>query len=149
MTGINSFKAFSPRIVFIPFVDMIKGPVDTMLNIILFLPFGFFMPLLYKKYNRAGRIALAGFLLSLSIEFAQMFGMGATDINDLITNTVGACLGYFIYYLLSKTTRKELRKKFHANKISDGREVFFFVAYSLVIMVTIQPFTIHILFHLA
>ena len=39
----------------------------------------------------------------------QMFGRGATDINDLITNTVGACLGFFIYQLLSKLVSKELR----------------------------------------
>ena len=149
MTGINSLKAFSPRIVLIPFVDMIRGPIDTILNVVLFLPLGFFIPLLYKKYNCIGRIALTGFLLSLSIELIQMFGMGATDINDLITNTVGACLGYFIYKLLSKATRKELCEKFHAKKINDDIEVLFFVIYSLAIMVTIQPLIIHILFNLA
>ena len=40
--------------------------------------------------------------------FIQMFGRGATDINDLITNTVGACLGFFIYQLLFKLVSKEL-----------------------------------------
>ena len=63
----------------------------TMLNIVLIIPLGFFLPLLYKKYDSLGKIALVGFLVSLSIEIAQMFGTGATDINDLITNTVGAC----------------------------------------------------------
>ena len=29
----------------------------------------------------------------MSIEIIQMFGMGITDINDLITNTGGACFG--------------------------------------------------------
>ena len=46
MTGINSFEEFSPRIVFIPFIDMVKGPVDTILNVVLFLPLGFFQ--IYK-----------------------------------------------------------------------------------------------------
>ena len=148
MTGIGKLTPFAPRIVLIPFVDMIRGPIDTILNVILFLPLGLFIPLLYKKYNRISRIALTGFLLSLAIELVQMFGRGATDINDLITNTVGACLGYFIYKLLSKVTKKEFCEKFQANKINDGIEMLFFVAYSFLIMVTIQPFVIHILFRL-
>ena len=97
MTGIGKLKAFEPTLVLVPFRDMISGPIDTILNIILFVPLGFFLPLLYKKYGHIGSVALVSFLLSLSIEIVQMFGRGATDINDLITNTVGACLGFFIY----------------------------------------------------
>lgn len=148
MTGIGKLKSFSPKMVLIPFLDMISGPMDTVLNAILFFPLGFFLPLLYKKYNRISSVALTGFLFSLSIEIIQMFGRGATDVNDLITNTVGTCLGYFIHKLLSKPTRKELRRRFQANKINDGIEVLFFIVYSFVIMVTIQPLVIHSLFRL-
>ena len=49
MTGIGKLKEFAPRIVFIPFVDMVSGPVDTVLNVILFVPLGLFLPLLWKK----------------------------------------------------------------------------------------------------
>ena len=94
VTGIHELKAFSPRLVLVPFLDMIRGPMDTVLNIILFLPFGFFLPLLYRKYNRAIQVVFAGFLLSLSIEVLQMFGMGTTDINDLITNTIGLSISF-------------------------------------------------------
>ena len=148
MTGIGRLKAFSPRIVLIPFLDMISGPIDTMLNVILFVPLGFFLSLLYKKYNRVSNIALAGFLFSLSIEIVQMFGRGSTDINDLITNTVGACLGYFLYKLLSKSIRKDFCREFQANKINAGIEVLLFWVYSFVIMLTIQPLLIHSLFRL-
>jgi len=120
-----------------------------MLNIILFVPLGFFLPLLYKKYRHIGSVALVGFLLSLSIEIVQMFGRGATDINDLITNTVGACLGFFIYQLLSKLVSKELCRKFQSYNINEGTELLFFIIYSFVIMVTIQPIIISTLFHLA
>ena len=149
MTGITSFKAFSPRIVLIPFVDMIRGPIDTILNVILFFPLGFFLPLLYKKYNHMNRVALTGFLLSLSVELIQMFGMGATDINDLITNTIGTCLGYFIYKLLSKIMQKELCEKFQADKINDNKEVLFFIVSSFIIMLTLKPLVTHNLFNLA
>lgn len=148
MTGIGKLKAFFPRIVVIPFADMISGPMDTMLNVILFFPLGFFLPLLFQNYNRISKIALTGFLLSLSIELVQMLGRGATDINDLITNTVGAVLGYLICKLLSKPMRKELLEKFQAKNINDGFEILFFIVYSFVIMVTIQPLVISSLFGL-
>lgn len=148
MTGIGRLKAFSPRIVPIPFRDMISGPVDTILNVILFLPLGFFLPLLYKKYDRVSKAALTGFLLSLSVELIQMFGRGGTDINDLITNTVGAGLGYLIFKLLAKRTGVRLREKFWANQVNDGVEILFFAVCSFVVMVTIQPLVIHSLFRL-
>lgn len=149
MTGIGKLKAFEPTLVLVPFRDMISGPIDTILNIILFVPLGFFLPLLYKKYGHIGSVALVSFLLSLSIEIVQMFGRGATDINDLITNTVGACLGFFIYQLLSKLVSKELCRKFQSYNINEGTELLFFIIYSFVIMVTIQPIIISTLFHLA
>ena len=68
-------SAFDPRIVYIPFVDMIRGPVDTVLNVILFIPLGIFLPLLYKKYDKMGKVVLIGFLISVSIEIVQMFGV--------------------------------------------------------------------------
>ena len=148
MTGIGKLKVFEPTIVLIPFRDMISGPIDTILNVILFAPLGFFLPLLYKKYSHISTVALTGFLFSLSIEIVQMFGRGATDINDLITNTVGACLGFFIYQLLSKLVSKELCRKFQSYNINEGTELLFFIIYSFVIMVTIQPLVISRLFRL-
>lgn len=148
MTGIGKLKPFAPRLVLIPFVDMISGPIDTILNVVLFVPLGFFTPLLYKKYNRISKIAFSGFLLSLAVELVQMFGRGATDVNDLITNTVGACLGYFVYILFAKAARKDFCKKFQANNINDDAEMLLFTVYSFLIMVTIQPFVIHSLFRL-
>lgn len=148
MTGIGKLKSFSPRLVLIPFVDMLNGPADTILNIILFVPLGFFLPLLYKKYLSAGSAVLSGFLVSLAVEIVQMFGRGATDINDLITNTVGTCAGYLIYKLLSKIAGNKFCRSFHANAVSDSVEVLFFASYAFLVMVTIQPMVIHKLFRL-
>ena len=148
MTGIGKLKGFSPQLVLIPFLDMISGPVDTVLNVLLFIPLGFFLSLMYRKYNRISRVALTGFLLSLAIEVVQMFGRGSTDINDLITNTVGTCLGYFLYKWLSTLARKDVCEKCQAIYINEYKEILFFVIYSFVIMVTIQPFIIHTYFGL-
>ena len=65
-------------------------------NILLFLPYGFLWGLMRKKglWN-----ALAvGFLTSLGIEFQQLFsGRGVFQTDDMITNTLGALLGYILY----------------------------------------------------
>ena len=148
VTGIHELKAFSPRLVLVPFLDMIRGPMDTVLNIILFLPFGFFLPLLYRKYNRAIQVVFAGFLLSLSIEVLQMFGMGTTDINDLITNTIGAFLGYGIYTVLSNITSQGVCGRFYAAADHEQKELLLLVVYSFAIMVTVQPVVVSRLFGL-
>ncbi len=148
MTGIGRLRAFSPRIVLIPFLDMISGPIDTILNIILFVPLGCFLPLLYRKYNHINSTALTGFLFSLSIELVQMFGRGSTDINDLITNTAGTCLGYLIYKPLSTLIPQELHGRLLGNYANDKLEVLFITAVSFVVMVTIQPVVISSLFRL-
>ena len=148
VTGIHELKAFSPRLVLVPFLDMIRGPMDTVLNIILFLPFGFFLPLLYRKYNRAIQVVFAGFLLSLSIEVLQMFGMGTTDINDLITNTIGAFLGYGIYTVLSNITPQGVCGRFYAAADHEQKELLLLVVYSFAIMVTVQPVVVSRLFGL-
>ncbi len=126
MTGIYLKGSFSPRIVYIPFVDMIRGPKDTLLNVLLFIPMGFFLPVLYGKYNRICKIAFTGFLISLSIEIVQMFGYGATDINDLITNTVDACIGYCIFTVLFRVFPKTWVKQIRAEGSYCYFELLFF-----------------------
>ncbi len=147
VTGINSFKAFTPRVVLVPFLDMVNGPIDTLLNIVLFIPFGFLVPLLYKKYYKPNKIVLLGFMFSLSIETIQMFGMGSTDINDLITNVIGTFLGCCIYKSISKKSGD--CEKFKTICINDSIEILMLTVYSFIIMITIQPIIIASLFKLA
>ena len=146
MTGVCIGGDFSPRIVYIPFIDMIRGPVDTILNVLLFVPLGFFLPLLYGKYDRISKVALVGFLVSLSIEIAQMFGTGATDINDLITNTIGACLGFGIYRLVYKAIPESWIKKIRVEGSQCYYELLLFWIGSLLIMLTVQIHIFHALF---
>ena len=146
MTGVCIRGSFSPRIVYIPFVDMVRGPVDTVLNILLFIPLGFFLPLLYEKYNNISKIAFAAVLISLSVEIAQMFGTGATDINDLITNTIGACLGYGIYKLFYRVIPKSWIKKIQVKGSQCYYELLLFWAGTLLIMMTVQVYIFHALY---
>lgn len=146
--GYTNTMSFRPRISLIPFLDMISGPIDTILNVVLFVPFGFFLPLLYKKYHHIKPVVLTGFLFSLSIEIVQMFGWGSSDINDLITNTVGTCLGYFAYYLLSKVLPNSLKKPLQSKNINGIVGVLLLTIYTFTVMVTVQPWVIHSLFNI-
>ena len=141
--GFTSTMNFHPNISWTPFVGMITGPIDTILNVILFVPLGFFLPLLYKKYHNIKAIALTGLLLSLAVEFVQMFDWGSSDINDLMTNTAGACVGFLIYCLLSRILPANLKKQFQSRKVNAMVEVFFFAICTFVIMVTAQTWFVH------
>ena len=145
VTGIGFTKtmSFSPNLSLIPFIDMITGPIDTILNVILFVPMGLFLPLLYKKCNNIKAVALTGFMFSLSVEIVQMFGWGSSDINDLITNIIGVCLGYLISKLLYKILPNKLKNQLQAQSINDIMEVLFFAGCTFIIMVTAQRWLVH------
>lgn len=85
---------FFPRFNHIPFRYMFSDYGSSLLNVLLFIPFGFFLPLLWQNFRRLGKTLLLGFCASLFIEFFQIFSLRATDINDLITNVLGTSLGY-------------------------------------------------------
>ncbi len=72
-------------------------------NIVAFMPFGFFVPKIIKRYKNAFHIVLYSFELSLLVEIFQLiFKIGSFDVDDLMLNTVGGLLGYIAYYLFEK-----------------------------------------------
>ena len=79
----------------IPFIDIVNSPFaymkNTILNIILFIPMGFFVPAVWKNYRSFKTMFFMGLAVSLGIELLRL-----TDIDDLITNTAGTVLGYEI-----------------------------------------------------
>ncbi len=74
-------------------------------NLIIFIPFGLYLKTLSIDSKRT---VFLGFLFSFSLELSQyIFCIGASDITDLITNTTGALVGVFIYYLLKKIFKEK------------------------------------------
>ena len=71
-------------------------------NIILFIPVGFFLPLVSKSFKKLRYTLLFGVSISLIIECSQLFLIRGTDIDDIILNTTGTILGYIIYILFTK-----------------------------------------------
>lgn len=69
--------------------------LNVLLNIALFVPLGFLLPLLSKPFRKWYAALGAGFGVSLLIELTQLFTMrGMWDVDDLFTNTLGAMLGW-------------------------------------------------------
>ena len=70
------------------------------LNILLFVPFGYLLPLLWKRADRWWKVVLCGFLLSLLIELTQLVThLGMFDLDDLMNNSLGAFLGWCFFCL--------------------------------------------------
>jgi glycopeptide antibiotics resistance protein len=94
-----------------PFNDLILGRSgsikEVVLNIMMTIPFGFLYSILKRKLNFI-KVIISTFLFSLSIEVAQLMmtifllKYRSFDVTDLISNTIGGILGYYIYIKLSK-----------------------------------------------
>ena len=99
------FNNQSRNINLIPFKDsvILNQRIDLseiINNIIIFIPFGGLLGIIDKKSSSLKKIIII-LLFSLVIEFSQfIFGLGATDITDIITNTLGGIVGLLIYQFL-------------------------------------------------
>lgn len=101
------------RVNLVPFVNLLdyESKRDLLLNLIgntaMFIPTGIVTPILYEHLRNFKKTVLTGFLISLTIEIIQLpFAVRASDVDDLILNTLGVVIGYGIYALV-----RGLRKK--------------------------------------
>lgn len=97
---------------FIPFREIFRYDFGSQLfvknvlgNMILFLPFGFFVSY-YLKSKKALLPVILTLIASCSIEIVQMVIGRVFDIDDIILNLLGGVIGFFLYYLLVKIGRK-------------------------------------------
>lgn len=78
-------------------------------NVVAFVPFGLFLPIMIN--NRFGYIGmtLLSFDMSLFIELLQLASkVGSFDVDDLILNTLGGLIGYFIFRCILKYRRRNV-----------------------------------------
>jgi glycopeptide antibiotics resistance protein len=78
--------------------------IDVVGNTLVFMPLGFGLAGALHRGNAwqtIYRAALGGFLVSLAIELLQLaIPSRATDVDDLIFNSLGALLGALLFYTL-------------------------------------------------
>lgn len=90
----------------IPFSDTEIDFVAYGLNVVLFIPLGFLLPLIWSNFNKSKLVFIAGASLSVVIEFSQFLNNRRTDVDDLILNTIGAILGIMLFRILSRITKR-------------------------------------------
>ncbi len=75
---------------------------DKVYNMLVFVPYGIYISILRRNRPFVQKIAPI-FLTSFAFELIQyIFGIGATDITDLIQNTLGGIIGIGVFYVLQK-----------------------------------------------
>jgi len=113
MGGVNGQIFHPDKINLIPFWRWRQNldPKGLVLNILLFVPIGILLPLLWQRFQRWYAVVLTGAGLSLLIELSQLFTYRVTDIDDLMMNTLGALVGYISYLVFFKWLRKGFQLK--------------------------------------
>ncbi|WP_167270881.1 VanZ family protein [Dyadobacter arcticus] len=75
---------------------------EMIMNCVIFIPFGLLMSANFKRISFLPKLAFI-FAFSFIVELLQyIFAIGATDITDLVTNTLGGFIGLQLYDLSNK-----------------------------------------------
>ena len=80
-------------------------------NILIFIPFGFFLPMA-SEHRSFCLTVIDAFLVSLLIETIQLFTkVGCFDVDDLLLNTMGGVIGYLIFTISNLIRRNCFEKR--------------------------------------
>lgn len=83
-------------------------------NVIAFLPYGAFLPTIWKKLRKFWMVVLFSFEFSLIVELIQLvLKVGCFDVDDMILNTLGGALGYLLFlfaHWIAYRKKKEKQK---------------------------------------
>lgn len=85
--------------------------IDSIKNIVLFIPIGFLLSPILPKRNKYIYATLFGFLFSSFIEFNQVFIPTRTPgFNDIVTNTAGTIIGSLGHQYVKEYVRARSKK---------------------------------------
>ena len=91
---------------FIPFKEIMRYEFGSSFfihnvlgNILLFIPFGFFVSFILKT-KKPSYIIIVTFITSLVIEFTQLLIGRTFDVDDVLLNIIGGFLGYLVYLVI-------------------------------------------------
>ncbi|PYZ98139.1 VanZ family protein [Alteribacter lacisalsi] len=85
-------------------------------NIIMFVPFGFLLPLVYRRWRRSYLgvlpVAFMALLASIAIEVNQYyFTYRVANVDDVILNTTGGLLGALAYDCVRRVSGFYIKRK--------------------------------------
>jgi glycopeptide antibiotics resistance protein len=107
----------------IPFSEplVINGKIDVgeiILNVVIFVPLGIYAGILFERWI-FGKKLLFLFLISLLVEGLQfILAVGAFDITDIITNTLGGMIGLMTVKVIEKAFNNSVKAQKFINIIA-------------------------------
>lgn len=102
----------------IPFSEPVILNSENVLNILIFIPLGIYVEILFDRWM-FGKKLLLFFLLSLVVEgFQYLLRVGAFDVTDIITNTLGGITGWIIFKAIDITFNNSVRAQKFINIIA-------------------------------
>ncbi len=128
---------------FIPFHEIFRYEIGSRLfiknilgNILLFLPYGYYATS-YVNNKKYWVTALLTVIISITIEFVQLKIGRTFDIDDVILNTCGGILGFYLYIFMDTISS-------HLPKIFKREGFINFVVVVILILVIIYLFDINL-----
>lgn len=134
--GVRFSYMESRSINLIPFSEplILNGKIDfgeIILNAVIFVPLGLYVRILFEKWNFWKNVSLF-FLISLMIEGLQfIFRVGAFDITDIITNTLGGIIGLMIFKAIERIFQNNNKAKKFVNILATIGTVLMILLLSL------------------
>ncbi len=89
------FITIDHTFVLIPFKSGIN--MSSILNIIMFMPFGFLLPMIFTDYKQLNKVIILSIVTTILIETMQLFTGRICDVEDIIMNVSGAIIGFFLW----------------------------------------------------
>ena len=90
----------------VKFLNGITTVAGLILNILLYYPLGYLLPILFPKL-KPKHVVLIGCLCSIATEATQyLFKMGWCETDDVIHNTLGTTIGVCVWLLQSQRRQK-------------------------------------------
>lgn len=109
---------------------------EVFLNVLIFIPVGIWLKMFAIPTRKA---AFLGLLSSLALETCQfLFAIGASDITDLLTNTLGTAVGVCLYALLRKLFPNKQKTDRFLNTAATAALLLFTALTALLFLANIQ-----------
>jgi len=103
-TGVSTLYDHK-RYIFIPeLINLVpfSNEIDIVayaLNVVLFVPFGLLLPMIWQNMGKLRSVLLGAFGFTLLIEVSQLLNFRSTDIDDVILNLAGMTLGFLVCHI--------------------------------------------------
>ena len=106
--GIQSPYMDKRSVNLVPFNDPSIINAENILNVVIFVPLGLYTGILFKRWSFSEKLFFF-FLLSFIVEALQyILRLGAFDVTDLITNTLGGITGFMIFKGIEKASNNSI-----------------------------------------